>query len=151
MSAREALRAIRFWMSVLQNTPHRDAIGYTCVALSANAPNSSGETPRRMAIWSMNAPVPPAQLPFIRRSEGCPSEKNTILASSPPMSIMVETSGWYILIYCVAATTSCTKGSDHRSAIPIPTDPVRQTDSSASPNCSRMARRQPCRHSLTFA
>lgn len=77
MSAREALRAIRFWMSVLQNTPHRDAIGYTCVALSANAPNSSGETPRRMAIWSMNAPVPPAQLAVHPQVGGCPSEKNT--------------------------------------------------------------------------
>ena len=131
MSAREALRAIRFWMSVLQNTPHRDAIGYTCCAFRQCA-QLFRRKHRRMAIWSMNAPVPPAQLPFIRRSEGCPSEKNTILASSPPDDL----SWWkhpdgYILIYCVAATTSCTKG-DHRSAIPIPTDPVRQTDSSAS-------------------
>lgn len=80
-------------MSVLQNTPQRDAMGYTCDESIASLPSSSFETPSSMAIWSMNAPVPPAQLPFMRRSVALCSSKNTTLASSPPMSIMVDTSG----------------------------------------------------------
>ena len=50
------------------------------MACIANSFNSSAVTPKMIAIWSMNAPVPPAQLPFIRKSSASPSLKITILA-----------------------------------------------------------------------
>ena len=50
------------------------------------------------AIWSINAPVPPAQLPFMRWSS--PPVKKIIFASSPPNSIAQDASG------CLRRTTS---------------------------------------------
>ena len=43
------------------------------------------------AIWSANAPVPPAQVPFMRTSR-LPFKKR-IFASSPPSSITTSVSG----------------------------------------------------------
>ena len=60
--------AIKFCISVLQNTPHLDAMGYTSVAFWARSFNSFIDTPSKIAIWSINAPVPPAQFPFMRKS-----------------------------------------------------------------------------------
>ena len=111
ISSRRAFLATRFWMSVLQNTPHREAMGYTLSAFKARRFNSSTSTPRIIAIWSMNAPVPPAQFPFIRKSAASPSLKNTTLASSPPISIIDRAAAWYVCTAFVAATTSCTNGS----------------------------------------
>ena len=110
MSALSAFLATRFCMSVLQNTPQRDAMGYTCTARAARPSSSPTLTPRSTAIWSMKAPVPPAQLPFMRRSAARPSRKNTTLASSPPMSIIDDVSGYDFCTAFVAATTSWTNG-----------------------------------------
>ncbi len=44
-----------------------------------------------VAIWSMKAPVPPAQLPFMRSSRAPP--KKMILASSPPSSMTASVPG----------------------------------------------------------
>ena len=44
------------------------------VACPASVSSSSISVPSSRAIWSMNAPVPPAQLPFMRRS-ACPSSR----------------------------------------------------------------------------
>ena len=44
------------------------AIGCICSACKANRLSSSMSTPNSTAIWSINAPVPPAQFPFMRRS-----------------------------------------------------------------------------------
>ena len=125
--------ATRFWMSVLQKTPHLEATGYILSAREARSFSSSAVTPRMMAIWSMNAPVPPAQFPFILRSEASPSLKKTTLASSPPMSIRAAACGQVFLTALVAATTSCTNGKEHFSDMPIPTDPVTQTPVFTSP------------------
>ena len=45
----------------------------------------------KVAIWSMKAPVPPAQDPFIRTS--ITSVRNKILASSPPSSMITSVFG----------------------------------------------------------
>ena len=134
ISSRLTFRATKFWISVLQNTPQREAIGYTRVAFRASRFNSSTFTPRITAIWSMNAPVPPAQLPFIRKSIASASLKKTTFASSPPISIMDPTCGYPCCMAFVAATTSCTKGKEHFSEIPIPIEPVIFTEISASPS-----------------
>ena len=76
----------------------------------------------KTAIWSMNAPVPPAQLPFMRCSNA-PS-KNVILASSPPNSMATSVSGITSSTVRVHAITSWTNGISKTSARPIPPDPV---------------------------
>ncbi len=48
---------------------------------------------KRVAIWSIKAPVPPAQEPFMRTS--MEPERNSIFASSPPSSITTSASGIY--------------------------------------------------------
>ena len=53
------------WISVLANTPQREAIGYIWVPSLANSFNPSVVVFKRTAIWSRKAPVPPAHEPFI--------------------------------------------------------------------------------------
>jgi len=50
------------------NTPHRDAMGYRWVYSAASSLRPEASVCRRVAIWSMKAPVPPAQVPFMRCS-----------------------------------------------------------------------------------
>ena len=97
-------------MSVLENTPHLEAIGYNVSDVFANSLRSEVLTPSRVAVWSMNAPVPPAQPPFMRISGDFPFSKKIILLSSPPMSINVRTWLNLVSISLADATTSCTKG-----------------------------------------
>ena len=78
-------------MSVLANTPQREAMGYSRVACRLAASISSTVIFSSTAIWSMNAPVPPAQEPFIRSS--VPPRKKITLASSPPSSTTTLVSG----------------------------------------------------------
>jgi hypothetical protein len=61
-------------------------------------------TSRSVAIWSMNAPVPPAQEPFMRSS--APPSKKMIFASSPPSSMTHEASGAYLFTTSLVAKTS---------------------------------------------
>ena len=75
----------------------------------------------RVAIWSINAPVPPAQLPFIRSS--IPPLKKIIFASSPPSSITQDVSGSRSFTTCAVAKTSCTNGMCAASASPKPAEP----------------------------
>ena len=103
------------------------------MALVARLSSSSMLTFSSTAIWSMKAPVPPAQLPFMRRSAARPLRKNTTLASSPPMSMSDDVSGWRFMTAFVAATTSWTKGRECFSEKPMPTEPVSLTLASASP------------------
>ena len=69
----------------------------------------------------MNAPVPPAQLPFMRTS--VPFVRKRILASSPPSSMMQSVPGASRLAATRVAKTSCTKGTLQLSARPIPAEP----------------------------
>ena len=50
MSSRAAFLAIRFWMSVLQNTPQREAMGYTFWARRARSFSVSTDTSSSTAI-----------------------------------------------------------------------------------------------------
>ena len=81
----------RGWTSDLANTPQRDAILHIFSWWLDSSFNSSAVTFSKDAIWSINAPVPPAQLPFILISK--PPVRNNILASSPPNSITVSVFG----------------------------------------------------------
>ena len=74
-----------------------------------------------VAIWSMKAPVPPAQEPFIRTS--MPPVRNRILASSPPSSMMQSVPGASLLAATRVANTSCTNGTCTLSAMPMPAEP----------------------------
>ena len=65
---------IRFCTSVLEKTPHREAMGCIWGRLSGQRIELVYLRAEQQAIWSMNAPVPPAQLPFMRRS-ACPSSR----------------------------------------------------------------------------
>ena len=98
MSARLAPWLSRVWMSVLAKTPHRPEMLYTCLPIRARDSNFSDGTRSRAAISSMKAPVPPAQLPFIRISEvvrapSFSSRKKMTLASWPPSSTAVRAAG----------------------------------------------------------
>ena len=75
----------------------------------------------KVAIWSINAPVPPAQVPFIRSS--APPSKKMTFASSPPSSITTLVSGSSALTVSPVAKTSCTNGSPAASASPKPAEP----------------------------
>ncbi len=125
LAAISSLRAPWFskgWMSVLANTPQRDAIEYSFLLCSLNLLSSSGVILSRVAIWSINAPVPPAQEPFMRSSR--PPEKNIILASSPPSSITTSVSGWKRSTAPAVANTSCTNSRLAALATPSPAEPV---------------------------
>ena len=84
-------------MSVFAYTPHRPEISYTQVPCAAMASNSSMGTFRMEATSSIKAPVPPAQLPFMRVSATSSAPlpvlglKKIILASWPPNSMAVRT------------------------------------------------------------
>lgn len=56
------------WMSVFANTPHLDAMGYIVLKFFAYSLRPAVSVCRSIAIWSINAPVPPAHVPFIRCS-----------------------------------------------------------------------------------
>ena len=56
---------INGWTSVLANTPHLDAIGYIILKFFANSFKPDASVFNSDAIWSINAPVPPAHVPFI--------------------------------------------------------------------------------------
>ena len=87
------------------------------------------------AIWSMNAPVPPAQEPFIRSS--MPPAKKITLASSPPSSITAPVSGASRPITAPVAYTSWMKGRPAASAMPIPAEPDMVTDSAGMSRSAR--------------
>ena len=109
------------WMSLLANTPQRDAMVYVFSACCAASFISSGVILSSVAIWSMNAPVPPAQLPFMRTS--VPPVRKRIFASSPPSSMMTSASGEKRDAATRVANTSCTNGTPHASARPMPAEP----------------------------
>ena len=96
-------------------------MGYSLPALRLNLSSSSTVMLSSVAIWSINAPVPPAQLPFIRSS--IPPLKKIIFASSPPSSITQEASGSRSFTTCAVAKTSCTNGMCAASARPKPAEP----------------------------
>ena len=93
----------------------------------------------RVAIWSMKAPVPPAQLPFIRTS--VPLVRNRILASSPPSSMTQSVFGIKRLTATRVENTSCTKGTPQLSAKPIPAEPEMLSSALQPCSCSASMRR----------
>ena len=107
--------------SLLANTPQREAMVYVFSARWAAASISSALIFSSVAIWSMKAPVPPAQEPFIRTS--MPPVRNRILASSPPSSMMQSVPGASLLAATRVANTSCTNGTCTLSAMPMPAEP----------------------------
>ena len=73
-------------------------------ALRLSASSSPTLTFSSEAIWSIKAPVPPAQLPFMRWSS--PPVKKIILASSPPSSMAQVASLWRSFTTSAVANTS---------------------------------------------
>ena len=70
-AAMSSLRAPSFssgCTSVLANTPQRLAMGYSVACSRASSFRPPASVFRSAAIWSMNAPVPPAHVPFMRCS-----------------------------------------------------------------------------------
>ena len=108
--------------SVLANTPQRDAIGYIVLYPFTNSFNPFVSVFNNDAIWSKNAPVPPAHVPFIRCSIDFP--KYIILASSPPSSITTSVCGIYFSTALLHATTSCINGTSKNFAVLIAPEPV---------------------------
>ena len=100
-------------------------------AFSESASSSFGCTSSNTAIWSIKAPVPPAQEPFIR-SSSCPV-RNTIFASSPPNSMTTSAFGTKVPTHFLVAKTSCTKSTPLAFATPRPAEPVIATQIFASP------------------
>ena len=93
----------------------------------------------RVAIWSIKAPVPPAQLPFMRTS--VPLVRNRIFASSPPSSITQSVAGTNRLTATRVENTSCTKGTPQLSARPIPAEPEMLSRALFPCRCSASMRR----------
>ncbi len=87
------------------------------------------------AIWSMKAPVPPAQVPFMRCS--MPLSKKMILASSPPSSIAQSVWGMRTSTARLEAMTSCTNSRSSHWASSMPPEPVMDTRIGTSPTVSR--------------
>ena len=114
MSERSAPWISRGWMSVLAKTPHRPEMLYTVLPRAASSSKPSEGTLSSAAISSMKAPVPPAQLPFIRISEvwrrpvAGSGWKKITLASWPPSSTAVRTWGYSARMAAALATTSWT-------------------------------------------
>ena len=104
MSSALAPSLINGCTSVLAKTPHLEAIGYITLCPFDNSFNPIASVFNRVAIWSINAPVPPAQVPFILCS--IPPLKYVILASSPPNSIATSVSGITSSTVLVHAITS---------------------------------------------
>ena len=85
----------------------------------------------------MKAPVPPAQLPFMRTS--VPPVRKRILASSPPNSMMTSVLGARRFAATRVANTSCTKGTPQLSARPMPAEPEMASQAVRPPSwpCTR--------------
>ena len=75
------------------------------------------------AIWSRNAPVPPAHVPFILCSINL--SKYIIFASSPPNSMTTSVSGKYFSTALLHEITSCIKGIFKNLAADIAPEPVK--------------------------
>ncbi|KAF5038170.1 hypothetical protein DSECCO2_557100 [anaerobic digester metagenome] len=95
-------------ISDFAKTPQREAIGYIVLCFFESSFNPVASVFIRTAIWSMKAPVPPAQDPFMRCSRF--PVRYVILASSPPSSITTSVEGMNFSIAFVDAATSCTNG-----------------------------------------
>ena len=111
--------------SVLAKTPQREAIGWVLVACCASSFNCMVLTLSNVAIWSMKAPVPPAQASFMRSST--PLFKNKILPSSPPNSMATSTPCSLFFKKVVAAMTSWIKGACRELAKLSAAEPVKVT------------------------
>ena len=101
--------------------------------------SSSGVTFSREAIWSMKAPVPPAQVPFIRSST--PPVRKRILASSPPSSMTMSMLSAKRSTALLVAKTSWTNSMPAALAKPKPAEPDRATVNSSPPMTGAAARR----------
>ena len=113
---------IRGWISVFAKTPHLDAIGYIILWFLANSLSPPASVCKRLAIWSIKEPVPPAHIPFIR-SSALPPSKYIIFASSPPSSIATSVAGITLSMAFAVATTSCINGiptASERDTPPLP-------------------------------
>jgi len=66
-------------------------MGYITLYPLASSFNPLASVFKSDAIWSMNAPVPPAHIPFILWS--IPPLRYVIFASSPPSSMTTSVSG----------------------------------------------------------
>ena len=114
---------IKGCISVFAKTPHLEAIGYIVVYFFAYSFNPLGSVCNNEAIWSINAPVPPAQVPFIRCSIDL--SKYIIFASSPPSSITTSVCGMYFSTALLHDTTSCIKFTFKNFATERAPEPVR--------------------------
>ena len=106
----------------MAKTPQRDAIGYIIVCFFASSFNPAVSVCNSDAIWSKNAPVPPAHVPFIRCSIDL--SKYIIFASSPPSSITTSVFGMYFSTTLLQDTTSCINFTPKKLAADIAPEPV---------------------------
>lgn len=93
---------------------------------------SSSGTFSSVAIWSIKAPVPPAQEPFILTS--MPPERKRIFASSPPSSMITSVPGIKVFAATRVAYTSWIKSSPQLSATPMPAEPESATSALSLPD-----------------
>ena len=121
-------------ISVFAKTPHLAAIGYITSYFFAASFKPSPSVLRRMAIWSIKAPVPPAQVPFILCSMALP--KYVIFASSPPSSMATSVWGINFSTAREQVTTSCSNLAPIFSARASPPEPVITHFTSISPTVS---------------
>ena len=110
-------------MSDFAKTPHLEAIGYIVLWFLASSFNPGVVVFKSVAIWSKNAPVPPAHVPFILCSIDFP--KYIILASSPPNSITTSVCGIYFSTVLLHAITSCINGNPKNSDTDNAPEPVK--------------------------
>ncbi len=122
----------RFTMSVSANTPHFAATWCSLVGSNLRFGTSSRGMPTLSTHLSIVAPVPDAHLSFI---DVCAVLSPVswfflnmmILASWPPSSITLPTSGWSFSTAIVTAFTSCTNFAPRCGAIGDPPEPVMNT------------------------
>ncbi len=123
-------------MSDLAKTPQREAMVYIFSYFEASASISSSGTLSSVAIWSINAPVPPAHEPFMRTS--IPPERKSIFASSPPSSMITSVPGTRRLAAMLVAYTSCINGRRQVCEMPMPAEPDTVSSALCPPMTSRL-------------
>ncbi len=122
----------RLTMSVSAKTPHFAATWCSRDGSKVIAATSAAGIPTLIMHLSIVAPVPDAHLSFIEVM-ACFSPvssltlKMMILASCPPSSTTLPTSGWRDSTAIVTALTSCTKRAPICGAIGPAPDPVMKT------------------------
>ena len=127
-------------MSVSANTPHLAATWCSCVGRTCSAATSSRGMPTLIRHLSIVAPVPDAHLSFIDAIARLVARLSVslnmmILASWPPSSITLPTSGCSCSTAIVTALTSCTNFAPSGAASGPAPEPVMKMRMWSSGTC----------------